>query len=83
MWPLGKSTVLKGGTALQTQQWERRCMESTGQICFSRSREQLYNSRFPGQEPADQSCKKERDIQKDKTQLLATEKAEWGRGIIS
>ena len=46
--------------------------------------EQLRNSGCPCQEPADQSCEKGRDIQEEKTQLLAREKESGvGWGIFS
>lgn len=43
-------------------------------------REELYNSGFPGQMPENHSCKKGKNVQKNKTQAIATEK---GRCIFS
>lgn len=65
------------------EQWEQQGIESTGWIHFSRSREQHYNAEFPGRESTDQRWKKkERGVQKDKTQLLATEKGGAGGGAF-
>ena len=55
-------------------------MESTGRIRFSRSREQLYNSRFPGQESADQSCKKEEGHPKGQDSAVSNREGGVGAG---